>query len=155
MKKSFLLRLINFWPPYLGAGIRVKTMSKDMTHIEVEMKLRFWNKNYVNTHFGGSLYSMVDPFYMLMLMKNLGRDYIVWDKAASIRFENPGRGRVHAVFHLTKEEIEKLAQEVNIAGKIEPHFVVEIRDDNDTLIAAVDKTIYIRRKDMIKQSSLP
>ncbi|HRE31512.1 MAG TPA: DUF4442 domain-containing protein [Candidatus Berkiella sp.] len=77
MNKSFLLRLINFWPPYLGAGVRVKRMSKNMTHIKVEMNLRFWNKNYVNTHFGGSLYSMVDPFYMLMLMENLGKEYIV------------------------------------------------------------------------------
>ncbi|MCS5710617.1 DUF4442 domain-containing protein [Candidatus Berkiella aquae] len=152
MKKSFLLRLMNFWPPYLGAGVRVKNMSKDMTHIEVEMKLRFWNKNYVNTHFGGSLYSMVDPFYMLMLMENLGREYIVWDKAATIRFENPGRGRVHAIFDLNQEQIQKLRHEVDIAGKIEPHFNVEILDDNNVLIAVVDKTIYIRRKDAVKPS---
>lgn len=86
MKKSALLKLINFWPPFIGTGIRVKSISKDFTDITVELKLRFWNKNYVGTQFGGSIYAMTDPFYMLILMENLGREYIVWDKAANIRF---------------------------------------------------------------------
>lgn len=132
MKKTLILRLINYWPPFLGAGIRVQHMSKDMRHIEVVMKLRFWNRNYVNTQFGGSLYAMVDPFYMLMLLHNLGKDYIVWDKAANIQFKNPGRGRVRAIFQLSQEQIEKLRHEADHFGKIEPHFQ--------------DKTLYIRRK---------
>jgi len=150
MPNEFLLKHVNFYPPFLGAGIRVKHISKDYTHIEVEMKLRFWNKNYVGTQFGGSLYMMTDPFYMLILMKNLGRDYIVWDKAASISFLKPGRGRVHAIFHLSKEQIETIKQDVDKTGKIEPVFKVEIKDDNGEIIATVDKTIYIRRKDAIK-----
>ncbi|MGE3319686.1 MAG: DUF4442 domain-containing protein [Candidatus Berkiella sp.] len=152
MTKNFLLRWINFWPPFLGAGIRVKHIAKDFTRIEVEMKLCFWNKNYVGTQFGGTLYAMVDPFYMLILMENLGKNYIVWDKAATIRFENPGRGKVHATFYLSKEQIDEVRQRADREGKIEPVFTVEIRDDNDILIASVDKTLYIRRKDAPKPS---
>src|SRR4051812_22273637 len=101
MKKSSLLKLMNFWPPFLGAGIHVDFMAPDYHRIDVSMKLRFWNRNYVNTHYGGSLYSMTDPFYMLMLMQILGRDYIIWDKSASIRFKKPGMGKVRAVFELS------------------------------------------------------
>lgn len=150
MAREFLLRWINFYPPFLGAGIRIKNMSKDYTHIEVELKLRFWNKNYVGTQFGGSLYMMTDPFFMLILMKNLGKDYIVWDKAATIHFQKPGRGPVHATFHLSQEQIAAVKQEVDKEGKIEPVFTVEIKDDNNEVIATVDKTIYIRRKDAQK-----
>jgi hypothetical protein len=83
-------RWISLWPPLLGAGIRVKPIAADMKAVDIEMKLRFWNANYVSTHFGGSLFAMTDPFYMLMVMANLGRNYIVWDKAASIRYRKPG-----------------------------------------------------------------
>lgn len=147
MKKATLLKFINYWPPFLGAGIRVQSMSKDMRHIEVRMKLRFWNRNYVNTQFGGSLYSMVDPFYMLMLLHNLGKDYIVWDKAATIQFKSPGRGQVRAIFQLSQEQIEQLRQDANQFGKIEPHFQIDILDDQNEIVAVVDKTLYIRRKD--------
>lgn len=150
MAREIILKYINFYPPFLGAGIRVKHMSEDYTHIEVEMKLRFWNRNYVNTQFGGSLYMMTDPFYMLILMKNLGKEYIVWDKAANIAFQKPGRGRVHASFQLSKEQIESIRQQVDNEGKIEPVFTVEVKDDNNEIIATVDKTIYIRRKDATK-----
>ena len=97
--------VLNLWPPYLGAGVRVTRLRSDWKEVDVEMKLRFWNSNYVGTHFGGSLYSMVDPFYMLMLIENLGRDYIVWDKSASVRFKKPGKGKVSASFRLSDEQI--------------------------------------------------
>jgi len=92
-----LRRWINLWPPFLGAGIRVKHIAPDMMSVDVEMKLRWWNANYVGTHFGGSLFAMTDAFYRLMPMANLGpqtwgRDYMVWDKAASIRYRKPGKG---------------------------------------------------------------
>jgi hypothetical protein len=91
LKQRLLLRFINIWPPIAAAGIHVR-WAADMKSADVTMKLRPWNRNFVGTHYGGSLYSMCDPFYMLMLMSNLGRDYIVWDKAASIRFRKPGQG---------------------------------------------------------------
>src|SRR5262245_19161049 len=103
-RRRYLLRLLNIYPPFVGRGIRLKRMTPDLREVDVEMKLRWWNANYVCTHYGGSLYSMADPFYMLMLLENLGSGYIVWDKAASIRFRKPGKGRLRAEFRLTQAQ---------------------------------------------------
>jgi hypothetical protein len=147
MKKSAILKFMSFWPPYFGAGVRVTKISGDMREIDVEMKLRFWNKNYVGTQVGGSLYSMVDPFYMLMLLENLGRDYIVWDKAASIRFRKPGRGLVRAQFRLDPSQISEIKARADAEDKVEPHFQIEIHDEAGNVVAEVEKILYVRRKD--------
>lgn len=137
---------MNFWPPFLGAGIRVDFMANDYHKIIVSMKLKFWNKNYVNTHYGGSLYSMTDPFYMLMLMQILGRDYIVWDKSASIRFKKPGMGKVTAVFELTPEQIESYKKELASNDKIEPLLTVTICNEAGETVAIVEKVLHIKKK---------
>lgn len=147
MKKTLLFRLLGFWPPYLGAGVRVTSVSPDLRSIDVEMKARPWNRNYVGTHFGGSLYAMTDPFYMLMLIENLGRDYIVWDKAASIRFKRPGKGRVHASFTLSAEEIATIRREADAKDKYEPSFLVKVLNESGEVVAEVDKLLSVRRKD--------
>jgi len=144
---SALRRAVNLWPPFLGAGIRVIHVAPDMKAINVEMKLRWWNANYVGTHFGGSLFAMTDAFYMLMLMANLGRDYIVWDKAASIRYRKPGRSKVRADFRLTDAQLDDIREELKTLPKYEPTFTVEVKDEEGTVIAEVEKLLYIRRKD--------
>jgi len=144
--KALTLRAINLWPPLLGAGVRVRRMDQDMKAIDVEMKLRFWNRNYVGTHFGGSLYTMTDPFYMLMLMKNLGRDYIVWDKAATIRFKKPGKGTVRAEFRLSDARIEEVREKLKMQEKYEPTFLVEVKDESGTVVAEVQKVLSVRKK---------
>jgi hypothetical protein len=147
MKKASILRFINFWPPYFGAGIRVKKISPDMRSIEVEMKSHFWNKNYVGTQFGGSLYSMVDPFFMLMLLENLGREYLVWDKSATIRFRKPGKGRVHAKFELTQADIDSIRARADAEDKVEPQFQVLVKDEAGDVVAEIGKGLWVRRKD--------
>lgn len=137
---------LNFYPPFLGAGIRIHRVAGDFRHIHVSMNLRWYNRNYVGTHFGGSLYAMTDPFFMLMLIQNLGPHYIIWDKASTIEFVKPGRGRVHARFELTQERIEEVRAHVAIEGKILPQFVVAVTDEQDDVVAQVTKTIYIRQK---------
>lgn len=137
---------LNVWPPFLGAGIRVRRLDPDWKAIDVEMKMRFWNANYVGTHYGGSLYSMTDPFYMLMLIQNLGRDYIVWDKSASIRFRRPGRGTVRSQFRLTDAQVQQIREQLNTQEKIEPTFLVEVRDESHEVIAVVEKILHIRKK---------
>lgn len=144
--KRHLRWLVKLWPPFLGAGIQVKRFQSDWKAIDVEMKLRFWNSNYVGTHFGGSLYSMTDPFYMLMLIENLGRDYIVWDKSASIRFRKPGKGKVIASFRLSDEQIEGIRQQLQTQEKIEPTFLVEVKNDAGEVIAEVQKVLHVRKK---------
>lgn len=144
--KRRLLRGVNLWPPFLGAGIRVRRIQPDMKAIDVEMKLRFWNRNYVGTHFGGSLFAMADPFYMLMLMENLGPDYIVWDKSATIRFKKPGRGRVRAGFRLTDQQLDEIRTTLLSQEKTEPAFLVKIEDESGAVIAEIEKVVHIRRR---------
>lgn len=150
-----LRRWVNLWPPFLGAGIRIKYIAPDMRAIDVEMKLRFWNANYVGTHFGGSLFAMTDPFYMLMLMANLGRDYIVWDKAASIRYRKPGKGTVRAEFRLTDAQLEDIRDKLKTLPKYEPVFQVQVKDDAGTVIAEVEKLLHVRKKHEAVNSKLP
>ena len=146
LSKRWLIRLLNVYPPYLGAGVHVRA-SKDLRTFEVRMKLRWWNRNYVGTQFGGSLYSMCDPFFMLILFEALGRDYVVWDKAATIRFRRPGKGRVSAKFHIPQETIDEIRAAADAQGKTEPVFQVDVVDEEGRLIAEVEKTLYVRRKD--------
>lgn len=146
MSKPFLVRNINLYPPLLGAGIRVTRMSDDYSEIDVAMKLTWWNRNIVGTQFGGSLYAMTDPFFMLMLMMQLGKDYIVWDKAATIRFVRPGRGRVRALFRLSHADAMQIRDMADLNGKTEPVLKVDILDDDDQIVAEVNKTLYVRRK---------
>jgi hypothetical protein len=143
-----LRRWINLWPPFLGMGIRIKHIAPDMKAIDVEMKLRFWNANYVGTHFGGSLFAMTDPFYMLMLMANLDRDYIVWDKAATIRYKKPGRGTVRAEFRLSDIQIGDVREKLNTLPKYEPVFMVEVKDEAGIVIAEVEKVLHVRKKEV-------
>ncbi|HSK76761.1 MAG TPA: DUF4442 domain-containing protein [Thermoanaerobaculia bacterium] len=146
MSRNWLLRLFNVYPPYLGAGVRVKA-SPDLHTFEVRMKLRVWNRNYVGTHFGGSLYTMCDPFFMLILMNALGRDYIVWDKEATIRFRRPGRGTVRATFHIPPERVAEIRAEADEKRKVEPVFKADILDEQGEVVAEVEKLLYVRRKE--------
>lgn len=145
MKRPSRLYL-NLWPPFLGAGIRVKRIDPNWREIDVEMKLTRWNKNYVGTHYGGSLYSMTDPFFMVMLIENLGKGYIVWDKSATIRFRKPGTGTVSASFRLSGQQIEEIKQTLETQEKLERTFTVEVKDNSGVVIAEVDKLLYFRRK---------
>ena len=144
--RFYLRWLLNLWPPFLGAGIRITRFDPNYRFIDVEMKLRFCNRNYVGTHYGGSLYSMADPFFMVMLINILGPGYIVWDKSASIRFRRPGRGTVHAHFEITDEQIASIRQQLESAEKIEPTFDLEVKDVSGEVIAEVQKVLHIRRK---------
>ncbi|MFN3713383.1 MAG: DUF4442 domain-containing protein [Alcanivoracaceae bacterium] len=139
-------RAFSLFGPYLGAGVRVDHIADDFSQVTVSMPLRWYNTNYVGTHFGGSLYSMVDPFFMLLLMNRLGPDYIVWDKAANIDFVSPGKGRVSATFVLTETMLEEVRQHTAGGDKYLPVWPVEIRDEAGELVARVEKTLYIRRK---------
>lgn len=111
------------------------------------MPLRRWNRNAVGTHFGGSLFAMTDPFFMLMLIDNLGPEYVVWDKAASIRFRRPGRGTVHARFAIDQVLVDELRAGADTLDKVERTLSVNITDDAGAVIAEVERLVHIRRKD--------
>ncbi|MCJ8168277.1 DUF4442 domain-containing protein [Atopomonas sediminilitoris] len=137
---------LNIYPPYLGAGVRVRHISQDFRQAHVSMGLNRLNRNYVGTHFGGSLYSMVDPFYMLLLMECLGRDYFVWDKAAYIDFVAPGKGRVHAHFKIEQALLDDIRARTADGDKYLPELEVQVVDDDGALVARIMKTLYVRQK---------
>ena len=141
-----LIKFINFYPPYVGAGIKLKYHSPDFTHFKVQMKLRWYNKNLIGTHFGGSLYAMCDPFYVFILVANLGENYIIWDKAASIDFVRPGKGRVEVTFQISPEELRSIKEEVDRKGKGIFSFHTEVVDEENKPVARLDKQVYVRRK---------
>ena len=143
---SWWLRHIGWWPPLLGAGVKLTRLDKDLREADVEMRLTRWNKNYVGVHFGGSLFSMTDPFYMLMLAANLGEEYVVWDKAASIRYRKPGKGRVRAEFRLTEEKLAEIRAAVEADGRYDVRFLVEIKDEEGGVVAMVERVIYCATK---------
>ena len=142
----WLRRGMNCWPPFLGAGIRVKRIAADFSEVDVEMRLAWYNRNYVRTHFGGSLYAMTDPFHMIMTMHLLGPGYIVWDKAGSVDYVAPGRGTVRALFRIGAAQIDDIRQRAAGGERVFPEFAVDVVDDAGGLVARVRKTLYVRLK---------
>ncbi|KAE9648240.1 DUF4442 domain-containing protein [Pseudomonas sp. PB106] len=151
--KARLMRwVMTFYPPYLGAGVRVRHISDDFRDVQVSMGLGWYNRNYVGTQFGGSLYSMVDPFFMLMLMENLGSKYIVWDKAADIDFIAPGKGPVFARFSIDETLLAEIRRQTANGEKYLPQLQVDIHDGAGNLVARVGKTLYVRLKPQARQA---
>ncbi|WP_194778500.1 DUF4442 domain-containing protein [Pararhodonellum marinum] len=141
-----LIRLVNFYPPFLFSGIKVIDHNEDFTSFRSRLKLTFYNRNLVGTAFGGSLYAMCDPFFMFILIINLGDSYIVWDKAASIDFKKPGKGTVFADFTIDPKRIEEIRQIVNEKGKGVFTFHTQVKDQSSQVIAKVEKQVYVRKK---------
>ena len=146
MRASVLRLGMNLWPPFWAAGIRVRRIAADYREAEVEMRLRWYNRNYVRTHFGGSLYAMTAPFYMLMLLHALGRDHVIWDQSGHIEYVRPGRGVVRARFSLSDAQIEDIRRKAESGEKVLPQFSVDVTNEQGETIARVDKTLYVRKK---------
>jgi len=141
-----LLKWINWYPPFLGMNIRVVYTAPDFQTIRVQSKLARRNLNAVGTHFGGTLYAMCDPWFMLILMHALGDEYIVWDKAAHIQFLRPGRGTVTATFYIPPERVAEIRAAADRGEKIEPTLTVDVVDEQNETVARVEKLLYVRKK---------
>lgn len=142
---SRLRMLFNWWPTFLFSGIKVRHIAEDFTHASVELKLGLLNRNYVGTAFGGSLFAMTDPFWMIMMIRQLGQGYVVWDRSAAIRFLKPGRGTIRAEFELPASEVERVRECTAQSGRYDPSYTVQLRDLRGEVIAEVEKTLYIRK----------
>ena len=139
-------RVLNLWPPFLFTGIHVSHIGADYRSARVELRMRPWNRNYVGTHFGGSLFAMTDPFWMLLVMHAIGDGYIVWDKAGQIEFEKPGRGLVTAEFLLDDATLDALRTAAAGGDKVLRWFETPVRDAAGDVVAVVRKQLYLRRK---------
>lgn len=150
MNANLLRRGMNLWPPFLGAGITVEHISKDFRHARVRLKHGLLNRNILGVHFGGSLFAMTDPFFMMMVSQNLGKSYIIWDQAAKIEFLKPGKGKVHAAFEITQKQLDEIISSAESGNKVLKDFVANIKDRDEDIVARITKTLYIRKK--IKKS---
>lgn len=149
MAESWKTRLtrwgFNWFPAYRGTGGRVEHISADWREVRIRLPLNWRTRNYVGTIFGGSIYGALDPMYMIMLMKNLGPGYVVWDKAATIRFRRPGRSTLRATFRIGEAELEAIREAVSRDGKCEQHFDIDLVDAGGEVHASCEKVISIRR----------
>ena len=146
MKPSTLRRGMNLWPPFLFSGIHVASIAGDWRSARVELRMRPWNRNYVGTHFGGSLFAMTDPFWMILVKERLGPDHYVWDQAGEIEFLKPGRGTVHATFELEDGTVEAIRSATADGAKHLHWFQTEVTGAEGDVIARVRKQVYARRK---------
>lgn len=150
MPESFASRKMrwtfNFFPAYRATGARVVYVADDFREVRIRLPLSRRTRNYVGTIYGGSMYAAVDPFYMIMLMKILGSDYVVWDKAASIRFRKPGRGTLFATFRIDDAEVESIRAATSNGDPVDRTYTVDLVDGDDVVHAAVEKVVYIKRK---------
>jgi len=141
-----LRRIMNVWPPFLFSGIRVLEISSDWRHARVALLRRWYNRNYVGTHFGGSLFAMTDPFWMVLVLNCLGNEYIVWDKAAEIEFVAPGKEDVTAQFRIDEAMLDEIRAATAGEEKYLRWFSTDIQTARGEVIARVRKQLYVRRK---------
>lgn len=150
MSESIRTRLLrwgfNWFPAYRGTGGRITYIARDWREIRIRLPLSRRTRNYVGTIFGGSMYGAVDPIYMVMLIQALGPDYVVWDKAASIRFRRPGRTTLFARFTLDDAELDAIRDALSRESAIDRTYTVELADAEGTVHAVIEKTIHVRRK---------
>ncbi len=147
-RKSRLFRLkMNFFPAYRGTGARVIHISDNLLEVIIKLPFNWTTNNYVGSIFGGSIYASVDPVYMIMLIRLLGKDYIVWDKSATIKFIKPGKETLYARFELDKNSVEKYRAELEEKHSIDKVFSVELVNKAGLVHALIEKTIYMRKKE--------
>jgi acyl-coenzyme A thioesterase PaaI-like protein len=150
MNESLNTRLrrwgFNFFPAYRGTGARITYIAADWREIKIKLPLSWRTRNYVGTIYGGSMYAAVDPIYMIMLIKLLGPDYVVWDKAASIRFRKPGKTTLYARFVVDEAETDAIKTALIEQEAIDRVYQIDLADRDGVVHASVEKTIYIRRK---------
>lgn len=146
-KRAWLLKLLlNIWPPFCFSGIKVVNLSADFKNAKVQLKLGMLNRNAVGVHFGGSLFAMTDPFYMLMILACLGDEYIVWDKSADIDFIKPGKGKVTAEFMITDALLNDIIAHTAHGEKYLPELPVFVKNEQGEVVAKLNRKLYIRKK---------
>jgi Domain of unknown function (DUF4442) len=150
MPESFASRLLrwrfNLFPAYRGTGARVTFIADDLREVRVRLPLSWRTKNYVGTIYGGSMYGAVDPFYMIMLIRLLGPDYVVWDKAATVKFRKPGRSTLHATFRIDDDELDAIRSAAASGDPIDRYYTVDLIDAHGVVHASVEKVVYVKKR---------
>ncbi|NGZ13332.1 DUF4442 domain-containing protein [Vibrio aestuarianus] len=145
-KPNIVKWALNSWPPFWGAGIRIDEISDDFRQVKMRLKLRWWNKNANRTQYGGSIFSLTDPVYSLMLMGILGEKYYVWDKEASINFIKPGQSDLYADFEITQDQLDTILASTVNGDKCFPEFIIHVKNAQGDVVSEVQRKLYVRKK---------
>ncbi|NOI12547.1 DUF4442 domain-containing protein [Vibrio hepatarius] len=150
-KPNVVRHALNLWPPFWGSGIKILSISDDFRQVKVKLKLRWWNKNANRTQYGGSIFSLTDPVYALMLMGILGKQYYVWDKQASINFIKPGQSDLYADFVISQPLLDDILQQTASGEKCFPEFIVHVKDKDGNVVSEVLRQLYVRKKPQYRE----
>ncbi|CAH1592201.1 MULTISPECIES: DUF4442 domain-containing protein [Vibrio] len=145
---------LNIWPPFWGSGIKILHISEDFRTVNVRLKLRWWNKNANRTQYGGSIFSLTDPIYSLMLMGILREEYFVWDKEASINFIKPGQSDLFAEFEVTEGMLADIYQMTRNGEKCFPEFITYVKDKEGNVVSEVQRKLYVRKKPQYREEEV-
>lgn len=145
-RPNIVRRALNCWPPFWGAGIRIESISDDFRQVKVRLKLRWWNKNANRSQYGGSIFSLTDPVYSLMLMGILGEQYYVWDKEASINFIKPGHTDLFADFEISQSQLDSILTATVSGDKCFPEFIIHVKNASGEVVSEVQRKLYVRKK---------
>lgn len=141
----------NLHPAFRGTGGRVEHVAHDLSHIRIRLPLSWRTKNVVGSLYGGSLFAVTDGVHPMMLMAALGDGFIVWDKAASIRYKKPGYSTLYADFLLDAGEVAKIKKSLLQNPELDRTYLVELKDEHGTVHTAVERTVYIADKNYYRQ----
>jgi len=141
----------NLFPAYHCSGGKVQFIAGDWKEIHVSVKLKLKTRNYVGTVFGGSSFGALDPMYMIMLIKTLGPDYVVWDKAATVKFIRPISKKVCARFTVSDELLEEIKKTVTQKKETTITLPVWFEDKTGKKYVEMNKTVYIAEKTFYRE----
>ena len=153
-KPNMVKFILNIWPPFWGAGIKIVSISDDFREVKMKLKLSWWNKNINRTQYGGSIFSLTDPVYALMLIGILGERYFVWDKEASINYLKPGTTELFADFVISQENLDEIAAKTSNGDKFFPEFVVHVKDKEGNVVSEVQRRLYVRKRPEYREETV-
>ncbi|EKO3407753.1 DUF4442 domain-containing protein [Vibrio fluvialis] len=151
-KPNIVKWALNSWPPFWGAGIKIESISEDFREVRMRLKLRWWNKNANRSQYGGSIFSLTDPVYSLMLMGILGEQYYVWDKEASINFIKPGHTDLYAEFLIPQQQLDAILNATACGDKCFPEFIIHVKNAHGEVVSEVHRKLYVRKKPKFREA---
>ncbi|WP_036153178.1 DUF4442 domain-containing protein [Maribacter forsetii] len=152
-KKNTIFKYgFNLSPMYKRSTAKIIEVSEDLLHVRIKLPLSYKNKNYVNSIFGGSLFSAVDPIPMIQLLSIMGNDYVVWDKSAEIFFKKPAKENLYADFNFSEDELAEIKAQVAEKKEVDVIKTTQLTNKEKTQVfCEVRKTIYIANKAYFKE----
>lgn len=151
-KKTLFKYGFNLSPMYRRSTAKIVEVSEDLLSIKIKLPLSYKNRNYVNSIFGGSMFSAVDPIPMVQLINLIGDDFVVWDKSAEVFFKRPAKQHLYAEFKYSAQELEAIKERVAVEKEIEIVKTTQLTDKEKTQVfCEVRKKIYVADKQFYKQ----